>query len=47
MPPERLLQEETDETCDVYSFGVILWELGSRKMPWQGLSPVEVNILFC
>jgi len=42
MPPERLLQEETDESCDIYSFGVILWELGSRKMPWQGLSPVEL-----
>ena len=35
--PEILAKAEFDETADVYSFGVILSELITRKLPYQGI----------
>lgn len=28
--------------CDVYSFGIILWELATLKLPWSGMNPMQV-----
>lgn len=28
--------------CDVYSFGVILWELCTMQQPWGGMNPMQV-----
>ncbi|KAH7665901.1 Non-specific serine/threonine protein kinase protein [Dioscorea alata] len=30
------------EVCDVYSFGVILWEPATLRMLWSGLNPMQV-----
>eukprot|EP00268_Persea_americana_P004615 TRINITY_DN1148_c0_g2_i1.p1 TRINITY_DN1148_c0_g2~~TRINITY_DN1148_c0_g2_i1.p1 ORF type:complete len:954 (+),score=200.57 TRINITY_DN1148_c0_g2_i1:427-2862(+) len=42
MAPEVLRNEQSNEKCDVYSFGVILWELATMRMPWSGMNPMQV-----
>ncbi|KAL6651351.1 hypothetical protein ACP70R_010276 [Stipagrostis hirtigluma subsp. patula] len=42
MAPEFLRGEPSNEKCDVYSFGVILWELLTLQQPWSGLGPAQV-----
>ncbi|PON96040.1 Mitogen-activated protein kinase kinase kinase [Trema orientale] len=42
MAPEVLRNEPANEKCDVYSFGVILWELATARIPWRGLNPMQV-----
>lgn len=42
MAPEVLRNEPSNEKCDVYSFGVILWELATVRLPWSGMNPMQV-----
>lgn len=42
MAPEVLRNEPSNEKCDVYSFGVILWELATVQQPWSGMNPMQV-----
>ncbi|KAF3437192.1 hypothetical protein FNV43_RR19945 [Rhamnella rubrinervis] len=42
MAPEVLRNEPSDEKCDVYSYGVILWELSTMQQPWGGMNPMQV-----
>ncbi|KAL6001479.1 hypothetical protein ACLOJK_007217 [Asimina triloba] len=42
MAPEVLQNEPSDEKCDVYSYGVILWELTTMQQPWSGMNPMQV-----
>ncbi|CAN1245294.1 Serine/threonine-protein kinase EDR1 [Linum grandiflorum] len=42
MAPEVLRNELSNEKCDVYSFGVILWELATLRLPWSGMNPMQV-----
>ena len=45
MAPEALRNDPTDESADVYSFAVILWELMTLKYPWEELSsPVQIVV---
>ncbi|XP_009769085.1 putative serine/threonine-protein kinase SIS8 isoform X2 [Nicotiana tabacum] len=42
MAPEVLRNEPSDEKCDVYSYGVVLWELCTLQQPWGGMNPMQV-----
>jgi serine/threonine protein kinase len=42
MAPEVLRNESADEKSDIYSFGVVLWELATEKIPWENLNSMQV-----
>lgn len=43
MAPEVLRNEPSNEKCDVYSFGVIMYELVTGQEPWIDLNPMQVR----
>ena len=43
MAPEVILKENYTEKADVYSFGIILWELWSRDPPYKGIIAKDVG----
>eukprot|EP00009_Paramoeba_aestuarina_P014468 CAMPEP_0201534276 /NCGR_PEP_ID=MMETSP0161_2-20130828/55802_1 /ASSEMBLY_ACC=CAM_ASM_000251 /TAXON_ID=180227 /ORGANISM="Neoparamoeba aestuarina, Strain SoJaBio B1-5/56/2" /LENGTH=398 /DNA_ID=CAMNT_0047938821 /DNA_START=204 /DNA_END=1396 /DNA_ORIENTATION=- len=40
--PEVLLREGYSESADIYSFGVILWEVVTKKRPYGRMSPTSI-----
>jgi serine/threonine protein kinase len=42
MAPEVLRNEKFNEKCDVFSMGVVLWELITRKEPYAKMAPLQV-----
>uniref|UniRef100_A0A7N0TX45 non-specific serine/threonine protein kinase n=1 Tax=Kalanchoe fedtschenkoi TaxID=63787 RepID=A0A7N0TX45_KALFE len=42
MAPEVLRNEPSNEKSDVFSFGVILWELVTESVPWSELNSLQV-----
>jgi len=42
MAPEMMRQEDYDEKVDVFSFGVILWELVTGEKPWGNDHPIQI-----
>ncbi|XP_074281542.1 RAF-like serine/threonine-protein kinase 24 isoform X2 [Silene latifolia] len=42
MAPEVLQNERSNEKSDLYSFGVVLWELATQKIPWENLNAMQV-----
>ncbi|BFI43450.1 protein MpMAPKKK26 [Marchantia polymorpha subsp. ruderalis] len=42
MAPELLRNEPVTDKCDVFSLGVIMWELCTLKRPWKDVEPMQV-----
>lgn len=41
MAPEVLANMSYDEKADVFSYGIILWELLSRECPYEGMTAIQ------
>lgn len=41
MAPEMMRHEPYNHKVDVYSFGIALWELWSREIPFSDMSPIQ------
>jgi serine/threonine protein kinase len=37
------LNREYSQKSDVFSFGVVVYEIVTRKIPWEGSTPVEAS----
>lgn len=46
MAPEVFEGKRYSEKCDVYSFGIVLWEMLSRKKPFDEIGPPAFRILW-
>ncbi|KAE9461952.1 hypothetical protein C3L33_06148, partial [Rhododendron williamsianum] len=42
MAPELIRNEPFTEKCDIFSLGVIIWELCTLNRPWEGVTSVQV-----
>ncbi|PIN05482.1 Non-specific serine/threonine protein kinase [Handroanthus impetiginosus] len=42
MAPELIRNEPFTEKCDIFSLGVIMWELCTLNRPWDGTPPERV-----
>jgi len=46
MAPEIYEGEEYDEKCDVFSFGIILWEIYTRTKPHKDIPDLSTDTFF-
>ena len=46
-PPEGYTDKKVDDKLDVFSFGIMLWEMWSREVPYYGLNNAQVMGSIC
>lgn len=42
MAPEIFQKRAYDEKIDVFAYGTLLWEIFTRKVPFEGLEPADI-----
>jgi serine/threonine protein kinase len=42
MAPELLKNKPFSKEVDVYAFGIVLWEMFSREVPWNAMDPRDI-----
>lgn len=42
MAPELIENGDVSTKCDVYAFGILMWELYTRLTPYKGLGPPQI-----
>jgi serine/threonine protein kinase len=45
MAPEVIRHESYSSNADVYSFGIVLWQLITRDVPFASLSPIQAAFM--
>ncbi|KAN0042573.1 hypothetical protein ACTA71_011381 [Dictyostelium dimigraforme] len=45
MSPELFKGNGYDETCDVYAFGIVLWEIIARKEPYENINSWSIPVM--
>lgn len=43
LAPEVITRQEYSKAADIFSFGIILWELLVWRLPWEELGPFQVG----
>ena len=46
MAPELIRNDPITEKCDIFSLGVIMWELCTLSRPWEGIPAFQVSHTF-
>ena len=44
MAPEQMDKHTYSKASDVYAFGVVLYEIWAREMPWRGVKNTKVAV---
>ena len=44
MAPEVIQGLKSNESCDAYSFGVLLWEMLTREVPFKGMEGFQGRV---
>ena len=43
MAPEAMEDNRIDYKCDVYSYGIVMWELAYQAIPWAEWVPIPFH----
>ncbi|DBB01412.1 TPA: hypothetical protein ACH3X1_000077 [Trebouxia sp. C0004] len=45
LAPEVVSKHDYSKAADVYSFGIILWEMMTWRLPWEDLNPFQIMLV--
>ena len=45
MSPELIQSKPANQSCDVWSYGVVLWELITGEVPFKGIEEFQIAFL--